>query len=68
MERADVLTYLRDLADALGRIPLQNYGEGMDDLLGFSTDERLTILTVLTRKPTVGCGKGAVWIVVGGAH
>jgi hypothetical protein len=53
LSRQKVLTYLRDLANVLQRVPPQNFGEGMNDLYDLSTEERLVILQVLKRKPTV---------------
>ena len=54
LSREEVLTYLRDLADVLQRVPSQNFGEGMNDLYDLGAEERLAILQVLKRKPTVG--------------
>jgi len=44
--------YLKALAVAIGRVPTQNYGEGMTDLLDLDTDERLTVLKLLQKKPS----------------
>lgn len=52
LSRQEVLTYLRDLADVLQRVPSQNFGEGMNDLYDLSTTERLSILQILKGKPT----------------
>jgi hypothetical protein len=48
-----VLNYLRDLADVLKRVPNQNFGEGVEDLHGYDSEERLAILKVLKGKPTL---------------
>ncbi len=48
-----IKAYLQDLADVLGRIPSQNFGEGKYDLRELTTDERLAVLRVLQRKPTL---------------
>ena len=45
--REKVLDYLRDLTETLQRVPPQGFGEGIDDLQGLSTQERLAILQVL---------------------
>ncbi len=52
LSRQEVLTYLRDLADVLKRVPSQDFGEGMYDLYDLSTQERLAVLRALKRKPT----------------
>lgn len=48
-----IKAYLQDLANVLGRIPSQNFGEGKYDLRELNTDERLAVLRVLQRKPTL---------------
>ena len=53
LSRQDVLAYLRNLADVLQRVPSQNFGERMNDLHDLSAEERLAVLQVLKRKPTV---------------
>jgi hypothetical protein len=53
LSKQEVLTYLRDLTDALQRVPPQDFGRGVNDLHGLSTQERLTVLQILKRKPTV---------------
>ena len=50
--RDQVLEYLRDLADTIERVPPQGFGQGMTDLLDLDSEERLSILKVLMRKPT----------------
>jgi hypothetical protein len=53
----DILKYLQDLANLLGRVPTQNFGEGMTDLLEMKKDERLALLALLKNKPTIACVK-----------
>jgi len=53
LSREDVLTYLQDLVDVLQRVPPQNFGEKVGDLHGLSTEEKIAILQVLKRKPTL---------------
>ena len=53
LSKEEVLSYLRDLADTLQRVPNQNFGEGVDDLQGLDYQERLALLQLLKRKPTV---------------
>jgi hypothetical protein len=53
LSKEQVLSYLRDLADVLQRVPSQNFGEGIGDLDGLNYQERLALLQVLKRKPTV---------------
>jgi hypothetical protein len=53
LSKDKVLTYLRDLADMLQRVPNQNYGEGVNDLEGLDFQGRLTLLQILKRKPTI---------------
>lgn len=52
LSKQEVLTYLRDLADVLERVPPQNFGIGRNDFVDMSTQERLAVLQVLKRKPT----------------
>ena len=54
----DVLAYLRDLTEVLQRVPSQGFGEGVDDLRDLSTQERLALLKLLRRKPSVERVKG----------
>jgi hypothetical protein len=54
-----MLKYLQDLALLLGRVPSQNFGESMTDLLDMSDHERLALLRLLRNKPTIGCVKSA---------
>ena len=52
MPREEVLIYLRKLAEVLGRIPPQGFGEGIDDFRGLDFQERLALLRVLKNKPS----------------
>ena len=51
--REEVVTYLRDLTEVLQQIPHQGFGEGLDDFRGMDFNQRLAVLRVLRRKPTV---------------
>jgi tetratricopeptide (TPR) repeat protein len=53
LPREDVVAYLRSLTDVLQRVPSQGFGEGVDDLRGLSTHERVALLKLLQRKPSV---------------
>lgn len=53
LTKEEVLTYLQDLSNVLQRVPNQNYGEGIEDLHGLDLQERLAVLQLLKRKPTV---------------
>lgn len=49
----DALQYLQDLASLIERVPSQNFGEGMTDLLDMQNEERLALLKLLRVKPSV---------------
>lgn len=51
--RQEVLSYLNDLTDAIKRIPNQDFGKGIGDILYFTTEERLTILNIVKNKPSL---------------
>jgi hypothetical protein len=53
MSADSVCGYIRDLTQALSRIPPSDYGRNVGDLHGMSGDERLTVFRVLERKPSV---------------
>jgi len=53
LSEEQVLNYLRGLADALQRVPNQNFGEGVDNLQGLDYQERLALLQLLKKKPNV---------------
>ena len=48
----EVFQYIRDLADASGRIPPQDFGSGEYDIRDLTSSERLVILKVLKKKPS----------------
>jgi len=54
LPKSKVLIYLRDLSNVLQRVPSQSFGEGLGDLQDLDFQERLAVLQVLRRKPTVG--------------
>jgi hypothetical protein len=54
LSREAVLSYIQDLAEVIERVPPQGFGEGVGDLWGLTTEERLAILQVLRRKSSVG--------------
>jgi hypothetical protein len=49
-----ILKYLQDLSNLIQRVPPQNFGEGMNDLLEMKDAERIALLHLLLNKPTVG--------------
>jgi len=49
----EILEYLNNLAEVLGKVPGQGYGGGIEDLLGYDYEQRLAIIRVLKTKPTV---------------
>jgi len=51
--KEEVLVYLRDLVEVLGRIPPQDFGEGKDDISDLDASERLAVLRILKRKPAL---------------
>lgn len=51
--KEQVLEYLRDLADTLQRIPPQAFGSRPEDLAGLTFEERLAVLEVMRRRPSV---------------
>jgi hypothetical protein len=53
----EIKEYLQDLSNLIGRVPPQNYGEGMSDLLDLEDSERLALLHLLKKKPHVRCVK-----------
>lgn len=52
-KKEEILEYLNKLAEALGKVPNQGYGEGMSDFAGIDDENRLIIIKVLQTKPTV---------------
>ena len=53
LPKQEIITYLANLANAINKIPHQNYGNGINDLEGYTTEERLRILKLLLNKPSV---------------
>ena len=51
--KKDILKYLRNLAGLIERVPPQNFGEGMTDLLDLENEERLALLKLLRVKPSI---------------
>jgi hypothetical protein len=51
VSKEEVQQFLRGLSEVLGRIPSQDFGEGMGDLRDLNTAERLSVLTLLRQKP-----------------
>src|SRR5262249_4768317 len=43
---------IRQLSETLGRIPSQDFGDGIGDLRDLNTAERLSVLTQLRQKPS----------------
>jgi hypothetical protein len=55
--RTTVLKYLKRLSDVIGRVPPQNFGEGIADLCEVTRDDRTKLLRLLQNKPTLKCIK-----------
>lgn len=51
--KVDVIMFLRDLSNALQRIPSQTYGSLPDDFIDLSTKERLIVFKILKNRPTL---------------
>lgn len=51
--KKSIIDYLRDLTALLGHVPRQNFGEGKTDLLNLETEDRIALLKLLRRKPTI---------------
>lgn len=47
---SQTISYLQELTNLLGHVPTQGYGEGIDDLLELSANERLALLDLFGRK------------------
>ncbi|WKZ40888.1 MAG: hypothetical protein QY328_02390 [Anaerolineales bacterium] len=45
--------YLQNLSALLGRVPHQNFGEGIGDLIDFSYEDRLALIRLLQGKPSI---------------
>lgn len=48
-----IAEYLQGLSSLLGRVPHQNFGEGIGDFVDFSYEERLALLRLLQVKPSL---------------
>jgi hypothetical protein len=48
-----ILKYLRKLASLIERVPPQNFGEGMTDLLDLENEDGLALLKLLRVKPSI---------------
>ncbi|HRJ57849.1 MAG TPA: hypothetical protein PLV64_16275 [Anaerolineales bacterium] len=46
-----IIKYIQDLVTLIGRVPPQNFGERVGDLLDLTNDERLALLQLFTKKP-----------------
>lgn len=57
LSREEILTYVVGLTTVLKRIPSSSFGTGMYDLYDLKTDERLAVLKLLARKPSLQCIK-----------
>jgi hypothetical protein len=53
LSKEEIGNYLRKLTDTMKRAPSQTFGSGMDDFRDLNTAERLALLRVLKKKPTV---------------
>ncbi|MDO9628016.1 MAG: hypothetical protein Q7I96_10410 [Methanobacteriaceae archaeon] len=51
--KEEIIQYIHDLVETTEMIPPQNYGSGMNDLHGLTTEERLSLLKILKRKPNL---------------
>jgi hypothetical protein len=52
LSKEKTIEYLKNLAQVIGRVPNQNYGEGMNDFEGIDDKTRLALIIVLQTKPT----------------
>jgi len=50
---AAVTDFLKKLAGLLQRIPTQQFGDGFDDLMDLTTEERLILFKLLLQKPSL---------------
>ncbi|HEY1790470.1 MAG TPA: hypothetical protein VGJ73_20150 [Verrucomicrobiae bacterium] len=51
--RAEIADYLKQLTDLVQRVPAQDFGSGLDDLIGLTTDDRLALFKLLLQKPSL---------------
>ncbi len=49
-----IIPYLQELTEALQRVPPQDYGEGEQDFLAMTTEERLCVFKVIKNRPPKG--------------
>lgn len=52
LSKEEIYDYLRNLATLIERVPTQNFGEGLNDLLDISPKDRVDLLKLLLRKPS----------------
>lgn len=57
LTEGEIIEYLKKLTSIIGRVPVQNFGEGKQDLFDISDEQRLELLTLLKDKPTIQCVK-----------
>jgi|APSaa5957512622_1039677.scaffolds.fasta_scaffold36419_2 hypothetical protein len=53
LSKQKILAFLKDLADVLGKVPTQSFGEGIADFHFMDDQQRLAVLKVLQRKPQI---------------
>jgi len=53
MAKSKIIEYLQNLTEAVGRVPPQNFGCGVNDFLDLDTEERVKILRILGNRPTL---------------
>ena len=53
LTKEDIIKFLKDLSNEIQRVPSQDFGDGMYDIAGMTTAERLTLLQILKKKPTL---------------
>jgi hypothetical protein len=58
LTKGQIMDYLMELSKALGQIPGQGFGEGMEDLRYLSKQDRLKVVKILQNKPSVARVKG----------
>jgi hypothetical protein len=53
LSREETIIYLQDLANSIKRVPIQDFGQGIQDFIDLSTEERSKVLQILKRRPTI---------------
>lgn len=53
MSKEGVLEYLRALAEAVGRVPVSDFGRQQEALIGLSTQKRVAVLKLLSERPSL---------------